>query len=275
MNDEILTLAIDLAKQARTVIAYYNSLMLLESDSFNYQKTLFLLKKAIKEEQEIYLKVPDLFKLNEYIIASLEKVQGSLNAILFLRMNDICEYLILKKLETKPQESINNFLAKSLESTCLINGLYILEHKISQINDISLSIKLRKIKYECACYNQLIENILIKNNFIVPSLSYKEPYLFANLIDNHNIELLERMKINITQILLKDFLTYLIDNLDNKTKVIEYTSYLESTLGILNKEERIKFFSKIEPLFSQYPALSFHILTLFSNLETDLKLIKN
>ena len=189
-------------------------------------------------------------------------------------MNDICEILILKKLESNSRDSINNFLAKSIESTCLINGLYILEHKISQIDNISLAIKLNRVKYECACYNQLIENILLKNDFIIPSLSYQEPSLFANLIGNVNLEFFEKMKFNISQILLKDFVRYLSDNLDNEAKVIEYISYIESTLGILNRKERINFYHQVEPLFKKYPSLSFHIISLFNNLDNDLKLIK-
>ena len=274
MSEGMLNIAIDLAKKGRIVFEHYNSLMLLEKDSLSYRKSLEALKKAVKEEQTAYLEVPNIYKLNEYVIASLEQLQNNPSSILFLRMNDICETIILKKLESHPQESINNFLAKSIETTCLINGLSILEHKIDNLRDIALSIKLERVKYECACYNQLIENILLKNDFEVVPLSYQEPTLFANLIGNINPEFLTKMKIDISKILLKDFTKYLIDNLDNEVKVIEYTSYIEGTLGILSLEERKNYFRQVKPLFKNYASLSFHILTLFNNLDEDLKLIR-
>ena len=262
--EEVLDYAITLAKHAKDVFELYNEIILK-----NNFEDILKLKECINKETLIYEEIKNkglLSKINAYIIKALEIVKDNpSNTVLFLRINDILETYILKELESSKRESINNAIAKSIESTCLINGLFLLERNTN----------LNKVKYELARYNRIIEEILLNNNFNVPCINYQEPLLFSNLYGFNNKEVFKLMRFDIVSHLISEFYLNISDGIDEKnmTKVIEYSYLLKGSLGILDKEEQIIIEKKL--INSSTKEVLPYLVFIFNNLDKDINLIKS
>lgn len=264
MEEEILNYAITLAKHAKDVFSLYNAIILK-----NNHEDILKLKECIKKETLVYEEIKSkglLSSVNAYILKALDMVKDNPNnTVLFLRINDILETYILKELESITTEKVNNAIAKSLESTCLINGLYLLERNTD----------LNKVKYELARYNHIIEEVLLNNNFNVPCMSYQEPLLFSKLYGFNNEEVFKLMRFDIVSNLLAEFTIYISDNIkqNNMSKVIEYIYLMKGSLGILDKEEQ----NIIEQILleSDKKEILPYIPFIFNNLDKDITLIKN
>ncbi len=278
---DILDISISLAKQAKEVMGKYNELMGLDKDSCAFKEKLEELQDLVKVEQEAYIEVLNeslLYKLSSYIVKALESLEDNPSStILFLRMNNICETLILKSLEESSLEHNANIIAKSIESTCLINGLYILEKRISNTSSKKLKNKLNMIKYTSSAYNKVLEDILLPSGFTIPCINYQEPLLFSKLLGNIKYSSFNEMRIKVTTVLIHDLVNNLIDAMhDNKQdKILEYSCYIEGALGILSLEERREILKIYIPLFKNDSYLSFYLLNIFNNVDNDLKLIKS
>lgn len=278
---DILDISISLAKQAKGVMGKYNELMGLDKDSCEFKEKLEELQNLVKIEQEAYIEVLNeslLYKLSSYIVKALESLEDNPSStILFLRMNNICETLILKSLEESSLEHNANIIAKSIESTCLINGLYILEKRISNTSSKKLKNKLNMIKYTSSAYNKVLEDILLPSGFTIPCINYQEPLLFSKLLGNIKYSSFNEMRIKVTTVLIHDLVNNLIDAMhDNKQdKILEYSCYIEGALGILSLEERREILKIYIPLFKNDSYLSFYLLNIFNNVDNDLKLIKS
>ena len=278
---DILDISISLAKQAKGVMGKYNELMGLDKDSCEFKEKLEELQNLVKIEQEAYIEVLNeslLYKLSSYIVKALESLEDNPSStILFLRMNNICETLILKSLEESSLEHNANIIAKSIESTCLINGLYILEKRISNTSSKKLKNKLNMIKYTSSAYNKVLEDILLPSGFTIPCINYQEPLLFSKLLGNIKYSSFNEMRIKVTTVLIHDLVNNLIDAMhDNKQdKILEYSCYIEGSLGILSLEERREILKIYIPLFKNDSYLSFYLLNIFNNVDNDLKLIKS
>ena len=262
--EEVLNYAITLAKHAKDVFALYNKIILK-----NNKEDILKLKECISKETLVYEEIKSkglLSKVSAYIIASLEVVKDNpSNSVLFLRINDILETYILKETASTTSEKVNNAIAKSIESTCLINGLYLLERHSTLTN----------VKYELARYNCIIEEILLNSDFKVTCISYQEPFLFSNLYGVNNKELFKLMRFDIVSHLIVDFIVYLSDSIkeNNFSKVLEYSYLIKGSLGILTKDEQSIIGKSI--LASDKKEILPYIPFIFNNLEEDVTLIKN
>ena len=73
------------------------------------------------------------------------------------------------------------------------------------------------------------------------------------------------MRIKVTTVLIHDLVNNLIDAMhDNKQgKILEYSCYIEGSLGILSLEERREILKIYIPLFKNDSYLSFYLLNIF------------
>ncbi len=261
--EEVLNYTIRLAKYAKEVLAIYNELI-----RENNLATILKLKEEIKKETLLYEEIKQkslLEKVDAYIIKALEIVKDNpSNSILFLRINDILETYILKELESSKEERVNNFIAKSIQSTCLINGLFLLEKKTDLVT----------VKYELARYNKLIEEVLLKYEGHIPCINYQEPLLFSNLCGLRNREVFKLMRFDIVSNLMGEFYLNLEEGIktNNMSKVVEYSYLMKGSLGILSMEEQ-RIIGKC--LKDKKSELLPYLVFIFNDLDKDINLIKD